>query len=218
MGFWKAEEYLKFTYPASEYILGAVLPEQHYNTWILMVRIVELVFGCCRNGWTPELVELLKQLIWRHNILTEEVEGLANCTISLHNLTHLPDDIVRHSSPDNYWCFVFERAVHRYVEKSSNNKNLEYTFAKAECRRELLKFCQSRSSEAIEQHQPGKVINFSYIYSYIYMYYVYSIQLGQVNLITYLISHKIVLGFTFGLGHFSLFIIEERLHNTTTRS
>lgn len=159
MGYWKAEEYLKFTFPASEHILDGVLPEQHYNTWILMVRIVELVFGCCRNGWTPALVELLKQLIWRHNILTEEVEGLTSCTISLHNLTHLPDDIVRHSSPDNYWCFVFERAVHKYVEKSSNNKNLEYTFAKAECRRELLKFCQSRLFEAIEQHQPGQVIN-----------------------------------------------------------
>ena len=46
MGYWKAEEYLKFTFPTSEHILDGVLPEQHYNTWILMVRIVELVFGC----------------------------------------------------------------------------------------------------------------------------------------------------------------------------
>jgi len=60
MGYWKAEEYLKFTLPASEHVLSEVLPEQHYNTWILMVRIVELVFGCCRNGWTAELLELLQ--------------------------------------------------------------------------------------------------------------------------------------------------------------
>jgi len=133
-----------------------------------MVRIVELVFGCCRNGWTTELLELLRQLIWRHNILTEEVEGLNNCTISLHNLTHLPDDILRHSSPDNYWCFVFERAVDKCVEKSSNNKKLEFTFAKAECRRELLKFSQSKSLETFTHHQPGQIIYLLY-YIYIYM-------------------------------------------------
>ena len=52
----------------------------------------------------------------------------------------MPDDIRRFSSPDNYWCFTFERAVHGYVERSSNQKNLELTFAKAESRKELLKF------------------------------------------------------------------------------
>ena len=59
MGFWKAEEYLKFTYPASEHILGGVLPEQHYNTWILMVRIVELVFGYPSISGTVETINLV---------------------------------------------------------------------------------------------------------------------------------------------------------------
>ena len=140
MGFWKAEEYQKFAFPASEYVLGGAIPEHNYNAWIMMVRIVELVFNCCRHGWTATSLDLLKKLIWRHNILTEEMEGFTNCTITLRNLTHLPEDIKRFSSPDNYWCFVFERAVHKYLEKSSNHKNLELTFAKAECRREMLKF------------------------------------------------------------------------------
>lgn len=72
--------------------------------------------------------------------MTEEIEGGRSCTISLHNLIHIPDDIKRFSSPDNYWCYTFERAVHNYVEKSSNKKHLELTFAKSECRREVLKF------------------------------------------------------------------------------
>ena len=46
----------------------------------------------------------------------------------------------RFSSPDNYWCYSFERAVKGYVLRSSNNRNLELTFALAECRREILKF------------------------------------------------------------------------------
>uniref|UniRef100_A0A1X7U041 Uncharacterized protein n=1 Tax=Amphimedon queenslandica TaxID=400682 RepID=A0A1X7U041_AMPQE len=146
IGFWKAEEYRKFTYPASEYVLGGKLPDCHYHVWILIVRITELVFGCGRNGWTQHSLELLHNLIWRHNILTEVAEGLESCVITLHNLVHLPDDIKRFSSPDNYWCFVFERAVHTYVERSSNNKHLELTFAKAESRRELLKFLFSKSN------------------------------------------------------------------------
>lgn len=85
-------------------------------------------------------VELLERFIWRHNILTEEVQGGKYCTISLHNLIHMVDDIKRFSSPDNYWCYTFERAVHNYVEKSSNKKHLELTFTRSECRREVLKF------------------------------------------------------------------------------
>jgi len=104
----------------------------------------------------PHHFQLLKRLIWRHNILTEECEGLTSCTITLHNLTHLPEDIEQHSSPDNYWCFVFERAVRKYLEKSSNNKSLELTFAKAECKREVLKFHSPPmhiQSLTVDQHQ-----------------------------------------------------------------
>ena len=72
--------------------------------------------------------------------MTEEVQGEKYCTISLHSLIHMVDDIKRFSSPDNYWCYTFERAVHNYVEKTSNKKHLELTFARSECRREVLKF------------------------------------------------------------------------------
>lgn len=157
MGFWKAEEYQKFTYPASEYVLGGVIPERNYHTWVMMVRIVELVFSCCRNGWDTLSLQLLEKLIWRHNIMTEEVEGFTDCTITLHNLTHLPDDIHPFSSPDNYWCFVFERAVHKYVEKSSNQKNLEATFAKSESHREVLKFHKYLLSSAEVHHHTDQV-------------------------------------------------------------
>ena len=60
--------------------------------------------------------------------------------MTLHNLIHLPEDIERFGSPDNYWCFSFERAVKSYTKRPSNAKNLEHTFARAECRREYLKF------------------------------------------------------------------------------
>lgn len=138
--FWKAEELQKFCYPTSEYIFGGLLPDNEYHVWVLLVRITEMVYSTGRNGWSEDDIHLLQKLILRHNILTEETESLKSCVITLHSLLHLPEDIERFSSPDNYWCYSFERAVNKYVRRSSNNKNLERTFALAECRREFLKF------------------------------------------------------------------------------
>ena len=94
MEFWKAEEFQKFSYPAYDFVLQGILP------WILIIRITELIFNFCRSGWTLEITR-------RHNILTEEIE---NCTISLYCV----DDIMQFSSPNNYWCYVFKRAVHKF--------------------------------------------------------------------------------------------------------
>ena len=110
---------------------------------------------------------MLEWFIWRHNILIEEVQGGKYCTISLHNLIHMVDDIKRFSSPDNYWCYTFERAVHNYVEKSSNKKHLELTFARSECRREVLKFL-STTKVACCGHNGGfsKVAIWQILYLY----------------------------------------------------
>ena len=145
LGYWKAEDLQKFTYPASEFILGGLIPDEHYHAWIEIVRITEMIYKTGRNGWTSTDCKLLKNLVLRHNVLTKEAEGLKSCVVTLHNLIHFPTDIERFSSPDNYWCYVFERAVKHYVERSSNSKNLEYTFARAESRREFLRFYMSAS-------------------------------------------------------------------------
>lgn len=105
---------------------------------------------------------LLKNFIVRHNILTEETEGIKSCVVALHNLLHLPDDIERFSSPDKYGCYVFERAVKGYIERSSNFK---FTFARAECRREYLKFCPLVSGKHIEEVLPltdTRLVSISY--------------------------------------------------------
>lgn len=119
IGYWKAEEYQKFTFPASEFALGGILPRKDCHVWILLVRITKLIFCCGRSGWDTNSLSLL---LWRPNILTEETEGFLSCIISMDNLVHFPEDIVRFSGPDNFWCFVFKRAVHNYVERSSNQK------------------------------------------------------------------------------------------------
>ena len=122
----------------------------HYHTWIEIVRITEMIYKTGRSGWISDDCELLTRLIWRHNILTEENERLKSCVVTLHNLIHLTKDIERFSSPDNFWCYVFERAVKHYIECSSNSKNLEYTFARIECCREFLKFYGSQQASSME--------------------------------------------------------------------
>ena len=75
-------------------------------------------------------IKLLRKIIWRHNILAEEPQGHKSCVVSMRNLMHIPDDIVRFSSPDNYWCYVFKRAVHTYIERSSNKETLNVLLVK----------------------------------------------------------------------------------------
>lgn len=115
LGLWKAEDLQKFTFPVSEYILEGLLPDKHYSVWITLVSITELVYNTGRNGFNDDDMEVLKRLIARHSILTEEVEGLKSCVVTLHNLIHLPEDIERFGSPDNYWCYSFERAVKKVL-------------------------------------------------------------------------------------------------------
>ena len=100
---------------------------------------MEFVFNCGQNGWTFEMIETFRKLCWGYCILVEETYGISECLITLHSLTHLPEDITRFSSPDNFWCFQFERAVGRYVKQSSNNKGIEKSFAQRESQREFIK-------------------------------------------------------------------------------
>ncbi|PFX25230.1 hypothetical protein AWC38_SpisGene10165 [Stylophora pistillata] len=90
------------------------------------------------HGWTYKNIELFNKLAWRHNILVEETFGLEACVITEHNLIHVADDIYRFSSPDNYWVFDLERAVKRYVNQSTNHRNIEKTYSDNETRREVL--------------------------------------------------------------------------------
>ena len=106
--------------------------------WQLTARMTELIFNK-RNGWSLEEVYLFQNLAKRYIILNEEQRGLTACRITVHNLQHIPEDVIRFSHPDNYWCYPFERAVKRYVGISSNFKNMECSFAKRESYRELLK-------------------------------------------------------------------------------
>ena len=101
--------------------------------------MVEMVFNCCRlNGWREKDIELFNNVACRHNIMVEETFGLEACVITEHNLVHVSDDIYRFSSPDNYWVFDLERAVKRYVNQTTNHRNIEKTYSDNETRREVL--------------------------------------------------------------------------------
>ena len=138
----EAEEYQKLAFPASEFVLNGLLPEEELKLWAPVPRMVEFVFNSGRNGWSEEMLDNFRCLAWRYCILCEEQYGANACVINLHDLTHLPEDIQRFSAPDNFWCFEFERAEKRYVQQSSNKKHIEKSFARRESQREFLNFQQ----------------------------------------------------------------------------
>ena len=135
LGQWKAEGLQKFAFPMMDCILaGQLTNPKELEIQSLVSRLTEIHFYTGRNGWTDNLIDQHRKLSWRLNILVEEVQGLEMCTISLHNLTHIHEDVITMSAPDNYWC-----AVKGYVKRSSNCKGIEAMFATAEAQREFLK-------------------------------------------------------------------------------
>lgn len=143
LGYWKAEGFQKFAYPMLECILEGKL--QNLNELEILcsvARFTELHFNGGRDGWDDQMIEMHKVLAKRINVKIEETQGLDMCTISVHNLLHVHEDILNFSATDNYWCAVFERAVKDYVKRSNNCKGVEGTYAKAEARREYLKSLQ----------------------------------------------------------------------------
>lgn len=76
---------------------------------------------------------------WHADIFSWLKKGWGYTSVTLHCITYFTclmtlDDL---HLPDNFWCFTFQRAVKGYVHHKSNCKNIELSFVKAECRREL---------------------------------------------------------------------------------
>lgn len=140
IGHWKAEGLQKFSFPMTTCIFeDKFQDDEEFQIQTLVSRLTELHFYSGRQGWTDEMINVHFKLAWRLNVLVEELQGLQMCTISLHNLIHIHEDIINFAACDNYWCAVFERAVKHYVKKSHNCKGIERTFASSEARREFLK-------------------------------------------------------------------------------
>ncbi|XP_048578361.1 uncharacterized protein LOC125560609 isoform X2 [Nematostella vectensis] len=140
LGQWKAEGLQKFSFPMADCVLDSKLESpKEQEIQHLISRLTELHFNSGRYGWTNSMIGAHHRLAWRLNILIEETQGLEMCSISVHNLLHIHEDIIRFSATDNYWCAVFERAVKGYTKTASNCRGVEKTFALAESRREFLK-------------------------------------------------------------------------------
>lgn len=130
LGFWKCEDFNKFAIVAP-YVLHSIIPKPAYDCIILLSRIHGLIFSkrLRVTGWTQEHIELLRSLMWKHAIMLESLYGITACTENVECSLHMAEDVQRHSTLDNYWCFVYERLVKYYKNQTSNMKQLCKTFA-----------------------------------------------------------------------------------------
>jgi len=107
--FWKSEEFSNLALVAP-YVLHSNIPKKAYECFKLLTDIHSLV--CSKqlrvDGWTSEHIELLRSLLWKHAILLEALHGITACTENVEVSLHMVDDIERHSTLNNYWCFVYE--------------------------------------------------------------------------------------------------------------
>ena len=129
LGNWKAEEFSKFAIVAPV-VLAGIIPKQVYACFMLLVRIYSIVYShyLRYSEWQTGHITYLSKLLWKHAITYEELYGLSACTENLEYALHLPEDIRRHSTPDNYWCYVYERLVKYYKRQTTNQKNIALTY------------------------------------------------------------------------------------------
>lgn len=130
VGFWKAEEFVKFALVAP-FVLREIVPKSVYECFVLLADIRNMVYSNSLRiqGWERTHVELLNNLLWKHAIAYENLYGLECCSENLEYSLHMPEDISRHSSLDNYWCYMFERLVSFHKQQANNRKNICKTLA-----------------------------------------------------------------------------------------
>lgn len=130
IGFWKAEQYNKFALVAP-FVLRKIIPDENYRCFALLSAIRNMIYSFSLRvvGWRQGNVQVLHKLLWKHAILYENLYSFEHCTENLECSLHIPDDILRHSSPDNYWCYIFERLVSFHKQQKTNKKSFCKTLA-----------------------------------------------------------------------------------------
>jgi len=131
LGHWKSEEFSKFILVAPV-VLCELIPKKAYKCMCLLMEVYHLIFSELLRiqGWTLEHCEYLCNLLWWYAVMYKELYGLSACTENVEYSLHMPDDIVRHSTLDNYWCYLllYEHQVHYYKCQTTNNKSLCKTY------------------------------------------------------------------------------------------
>lgn len=146
LGSWKSDEFVKFASVARE-VLAERIPSKAYDAYMLACNLTQMLYSVrLRNfGWNLSNISRLKALAWSHAIAAEEYYGPDFCSENLEYSTHMADEIVRHSSPDNYSCELYERAIRAHKQQKNNAKGLERTFEERENIRHFLKVFQQKN-------------------------------------------------------------------------
>ena len=139
IGHWKAEDISEFIQVAPV-VLRGLIPCKAYTCFCYLNEIHNLVFSkrLRIEGWNEDHSKYFKQLLCSHAILYEELYGINACTENVEYSLHMPEDVKRHSTLDNYWCYLYERQVKYYKQQTSNMKSLCKTFADRACQLQFM--------------------------------------------------------------------------------
>ena len=105
----KDEEFSKFIQVALVVLCGLYL--KAYTCFCFLSEKHNLVFSkrLWIEGWNEDHCTYFKPLLSSHAILYEELYSIKAWTENVEYSLHMPEDVNRHSTMDNYWCYLYEQ-------------------------------------------------------------------------------------------------------------
>ena len=121
-------------------VLAGKIHSKSYDILVLCSEISNMLYSknLKMKGWEEHHISYLDKLLWTHAIKAEEFYGTSICTENLEYSTHVTSDIFRHSSPDNYSCDLYERAIRTIKVQKHNSKSIEPTYVEWETIRQFI--------------------------------------------------------------------------------
>lgn len=102
----KADQWKNWTLYFSLYSLKGVIPHQHYDCWLMFVKLCHLI---CRRQILVSGLKKIDEAVEDFCTKFEQLYGKNNLTPNMHLLAHITDCIRDHGPVYSFWLYAFER-------------------------------------------------------------------------------------------------------------
>ena len=134
--FWKASEFRAFLLFYGPIVLRGILDVDYYEHFMLLS---EGIYILLKDSIEEEEIYFVQQLFYKFCLKFPYLyDGNRYCTMNVHQLVHLPDDVLELAGLWTHSCFGFEDENHFTLKLFHGTQNVEFQIATAVCIKQQL--------------------------------------------------------------------------------